>query len=845
VLEQLKAVSDYQVVIDDYSDADKLREKFMEALWTAYNYETFNIRDVVDTDYFTIDDVEATLGEASVSGDIVTWNMDGIYRTGTEEELTIDITLKNQYLSGSQNVFNPNKSTNVKTSAADIPNEDVANTGSPELTLRYDVKYEANAPGSCTVSSALPATTREIVFDVVAISDNKPQCEGYHFKQWVIANDGVRRINDDYFLMPNEDVTLRAMWEKITIDKTTDGDIYGTNSATLGNGTFVNARLKALANSGSVDYDTWDRNIKAIKYATSLPADFTPSSSNTISARNSKLPIYAWFDNTDGTIYFYSPAEKIETGTDISGLAHYMEELNDISGLSVIDVSNVRQMSRVFEGCGALADLSPLADWNVSNVTNMLDMFDGYNNTTRTGSIVDVDALSDWDVSSVTDMNSLFRSQGSLSDIEGLRNWNISSVEKFDYAFYKTSSLIDLSPLSDWAQRFGSATSFNSMFDGCAASNYSPLADWDVSTVIDFSAMFEESGIVNLSSLEDWNVSSGERFAGMFEKTDVADLTGISGWNVHNAKNMNSMFEYTIITDLTKISGWDVSSVSTLGDTFAHTPLTTLDGLDAWKTKISSLTSLSGAFSYNYQLTDISDIADWPIGGVLYLNSLFEGDIKLTGTSIMALKDWDVSGISNISYMFDKCIRIDSLEALRDWDVRNVMNMRNAFSGMHALTSLEPLSGWITSSLTNMISTFSARIDDSTFRRETGYSTMDSSALTSLHGLEGWDVDGVTTMYSIFGYNNGLSDISALSGWHTDSLTTSADAFRNTSITSVEAIRGWNMSSVTNVSDMFNGDLVITSLSPLNDWTFDNSPTMLRTFNDVNASLARPYWYHE
>ena len=39
------------------------------------------------------------------------------------------------------------------------------------------------------------------------------------------------------------------------------------------------------------------------------------------------------------------------------------------------DVSNVKYMEGMFNGCSGLVDLSCLNDWNVSNVENMKDIF--------------------------------------------------------------------------------------------------------------------------------------------------------------------------------------------------------------------------------------------------------------------------------------------------------------------------------------------------------------------------------------------------------------------------------------------------------------------------------------
>ncbi len=47
----------------------------------------------------------------------------------------------------------------------------------------------------------------------------------YQFKGWEIVTKDVTRVNDDYFIMPEEDVVLRATWGKLGINKSMDGQV--------------------------------------------------------------------------------------------------------------------------------------------------------------------------------------------------------------------------------------------------------------------------------------------------------------------------------------------------------------------------------------------------------------------------------------------------------------------------------------------------------------------------------------------------------------------------------------------------------------------------------------------
>ena len=80
---------------------------------------------------------------------------------------------------------------------------------------KYSVTYKPNLPAECKDYHTSPAQKSYLAGEAVRISDNKPICDGYTFKGWQFdASAKVKYINDDYFEMPSEDISLRAVWSK-------------------------------------------------------------------------------------------------------------------------------------------------------------------------------------------------------------------------------------------------------------------------------------------------------------------------------------------------------------------------------------------------------------------------------------------------------------------------------------------------------------------------------------------------------------------------------------------------------------------------------------------------------
>lgn len=96
-------------------------------------------------------------------------------------------------------------------------------------------------------------------------------------------------------------------------------------------------------------------------------------------------------------------------------------EFEEFEGFSLIidnwDVSNVTNMSHMFEDVEFEADLSK---WNVSNVTNMSGMFSGCGRFNSD--------LSGWNTSKVEDMYGMFH-ENYCFDADAIANWDISGLK--------------------------------------------------------------------------------------------------------------------------------------------------------------------------------------------------------------------------------------------------------------------------------------------------------------------------------------------------------------------------------------------------------------------------------
>ena len=308
VLDPIKKISDNQWI----ANMDSLNNVLFDASDAPLTYEKFKFTDYIDTNYFnisSIDDIKTNIGTTSLDNNKVTWTITDGLKSGDKANLTIDITLKNEYLNVG-GVYPTNSHEEIVTKI-EGNNEDVNSTLTPILQDKYIVTYDDNAPSDCTVSN-VPNDESKSIYTNVLISNTKPTCLGYTFKKWEIVTENVEKINDDYFIMPEFDVTLRAVWSKLTLTKGVDGKI--SRAQTL---------YSIMEDQAVMD------NIKSDYVSSSTGIDFTSISSNTngkgvyerAGTEEDDYPIYYYRgDIDDNNVIFADTCFKMVITTDTGGV---------------------------------------------------------------------------------------------------------------------------------------------------------------------------------------------------------------------------------------------------------------------------------------------------------------------------------------------------------------------------------------------------------------------------------------------------------------------------------------------------------------------------------------------
>ena len=220
VLTGIKNITDTQYL----ANKENLNEFLYKASLTTATYDEFTLTDYVDTNYFNLNnvtDVSTTFGEATIQNNKVVWNLSGL-KSGTDAILTIDINFNNNLI-GVGGIYPTHTKTDITYKIGNISTTE-STTKTTILKDKYTVIYEGNTPAGCVVSN-VPGTSNYFVFDTVQKENKVPVCAGYQFQGWKIVTAGVKEVNEDTFIMPEKNVTLRATWKKLSITKSMDGTV--------------------------------------------------------------------------------------------------------------------------------------------------------------------------------------------------------------------------------------------------------------------------------------------------------------------------------------------------------------------------------------------------------------------------------------------------------------------------------------------------------------------------------------------------------------------------------------------------------------------------------------------
>ena len=224
-VKELKNITDEQWI----ANQGNIKEVLKEVLSFSDKYKEMVITDYINTKYFKITnekDIKATIGNIKLEDENdlqkLTWDLNDKYATGSKQTITFDVTLKDNY-HDQAGLYPIIKNENIKYSINEN-NDNITDYETPVLNTKYDVIYDVNSPKECNIKKI--DSDEQLIYQNVNINNEQLSCDSYIFKGWEIVENDVTNINDNVFVMPGHDVTVRAIWAKPQLNLSMDGQVY-------------------------------------------------------------------------------------------------------------------------------------------------------------------------------------------------------------------------------------------------------------------------------------------------------------------------------------------------------------------------------------------------------------------------------------------------------------------------------------------------------------------------------------------------------------------------------------------------------------------------------------------
>lgn len=228
IIKEIKEISDEQW----NANQKTLNNILFEAAVSPLRYEKYIVSDYISEDFKvnSVSDIEVSMGKVELTEENnvqkITWDLGKrTYATGSNAKMTIKLSLKEEKTT--ETLIPTNKKESVNYKLEDETEKTVNSSDTPVLKNMYSVIYDANTPDECKIDT-IPSE-KYGVYKAVTKKTNKLSCDGYQFKGWEIDEEDdkdIKRINDDMFVMPSHDVTIRATWTKQSITKEMAGTVH-------------------------------------------------------------------------------------------------------------------------------------------------------------------------------------------------------------------------------------------------------------------------------------------------------------------------------------------------------------------------------------------------------------------------------------------------------------------------------------------------------------------------------------------------------------------------------------------------------------------------------------------
>jgi len=237
---------------------------------------------------------------------------------------------------------------------------------------------------------------------------------------------------------------------------------------------------------------------------------------------------------------------------------------------------------------------------------------------------------------------------------------------------------------------------------------------------------------------------------------------------------------------------------------------------------ISKVTDISYIFNGCKSLKSLPDISKWNTSNVVNMKNLFSGCKFLS--SLPDISKWDLSKAEDLSYLFSECYSLRNLPEISEWNINNVVDINHMFNSCSSLERISDISKWNTNNIKNMIYLFAG-----------------CNSLTKIPDISNWNTSNITNLISIFNSCQSIEELPDISKWDTSNVIDMSYLFYNCySLSSLQDISKWTTKNVTNMSYMFYYCQSLEEIPDISQWDISNVENLSNMFCGCDSMIEFP-----
>lgn len=247
------------------------------------------------------------------------------------------------------------------------------------------------------------------------------------------------------------------------------------------------------------------------------------------------VAVHAWVFDGISCFYFDNKINVVvKNGIKITGSMNGafrdMINLESVTGLELVDTSEVKDMGNLFNNCNKLTEVA-IEDIEMNSVVNAEAMFYECNALTEIN-------MQNNDLTKATNLDYMFSHCSSVDKIYLPKTYNIKTMK---YIFDSIGTLCDYKT--------------------------DIIGTLNTQDCEDMSYMFKQSYCYDYKIAENFDTSSLKNAEGMFYNCSILDID-LSKWNTKNLQSTKAMFWSNMGLIDCNLDGWDVSSLETCEEMF-------------------------------------------------------------------------------------------------------------------------------------------------------------------------------------------------------------------------------------------------------------------------------------